>query len=137
MPEPIDHCSIRRNNRWDCDFAGLLRVEDVHREQVVFSRAVTEGEGRIPIRIIDCSKGGLGLRSPVYLPRGTRVIIGFSVPGETGHELHLRVQRGAMVERTPGYYLGTSVVTTADSAEAMASLLALAERDQGSVGEAA
>ena len=137
MSKQIDCCSIRRNNRWDCDLAGSLRVEDVHREQVVFSRTVVESGGIVPVRIIDCSEGGLGLRSSVYLPRGTEVIVGFCVPGEAGHELHLRVQRGAMVDRTPGYYLGTSVVTTTGSAEALASLLAFAERNQGSVGEAA
>ena len=137
MSKQIDRCSVRRNDRWDCDLAGSLRVEDAHREQVVFSRAVAESGGGVPIRIIDCSQGGLGLRASVYLPRGTRVIVGFHVPGQTEQELHLRVQRGAMVERTPGYYLGTSVVTTAGSAEALAHLLAFAEREQGSVGEAA
>lgn len=140
MSKQTDCCSVRRNDRWDCDLVGTLRVDDAHSEQVVFSRAVADNNGALPIRIIDCSMGGLSLHSGVYLPRGTRVIVAFSTngtPDEPEHELHMRVQRGSMVERTPAYYHGLSVLDQAESVTPLASLIALAEKADGSVGEAA
>ncbi len=140
MGKQNDHLTVRRHDRWGCDINGSLSVDDIHGEQVVFSRAVTESGGGVPVRIVDCSRGGLGLHCSVYLPRGTRVIVEFTeteTPGEDKNTLHLRVQRGSMIDRTPSYYIGTSVIDQADSVQPLAKLIAMAEQSDGAAGEAA
>lgn len=140
MGKQEDQLAVRRHDRQDCDLPGWVRVDDVHSAQVVFSRAVVENGGVISVRIVDCSRGGLGVRSSVYLPRGVKITVGFCTESgqhETEHELQVRVQRGSMVERTPTYYLGTSVVEHPGAKQTLASLLAFAAQVQGPTGEAA
>jgi hypothetical protein len=135
-----DTLAVRRYNRRECDLGCWIRVGDLHSAQVVFSRAVCEGEGLIRARIVDCSEGGLGVRTGVYLPRGLSLVVGFSLPapdGPTEHELELRVQRSSMIDPGPTYYLGTSTTARAGSAATMSELLAWAAALAAPPGEAA
>lgn len=140
MESGQEQLAVRRHNRRECDLPGWVGVGDLHAAQVVFSRAVSENGGAIAARIVDCSEGGLGLHTGVYLPRGVTVVVGFQL-GEADpkaeHELHLRIQRSTMVDRSPTYYLGTSVVHHPGSEASLAGLLAWASRPEPAAGEAA
>lgn len=127
MASERERLAVRRHNRRECNLAAQLCVDGVHDAQVVFSNAVAETDGSVPLRIVDCSEGGLGLRSPVYVPRGAHVVVSVTLnnDGATGHhKIALRVQRSAMVDREPAYYLGTSLVDQAAATPAVSALLA-------------
>lgn len=140
MESGREQLAVRRHSRRECDLPGWVRVGDLHAAQVVFSRAVSESGGAIPARIVDCSEGGLGLHTSVYLPKGVTLVVGFRLGGadaEAERELHLRIQRGTMVDRSPTYYLGTSAVHHPGSEASLAALLAWASGPAPSAGEAA
>ena len=127
MPKEREKLAVRRHNRRECDLAARLSVADHHEAQVVFSNSVAEADGSLPLRIVDCSEGGLGLRAPVYVPRGSHVVVDITVERAgkpVRHQVQLRVQRARMVDRAPAYYLGTSLVDQAEAANAIRDLLA-------------
>lgn len=65
--------------------------------------------GAAKTRIVDWSEGGLGLSSDLYLPLTCALRLTFTPPGATGPvTLDTRVQRVAMSDRKPTYYVGTS-----------------------------
>ena len=99
----------------------LVRVAEDAAEQVTLARAVGDGSGAIEVFITDASRGGLGIESAVFIPRGCRMkiriqsgaggTIGVGVATGTVHDLTLRVQRVTMLDRKPTYYLGLSFVS--------------------------
>ncbi len=107
VPTPEDPQSVRQHQRYDCRLGGVLRVASEHDSAV---RPVTSGapaEG-IPVSVVDCGKGGLGLKSAVYLPRLCRVNVEVDVGGEK-LTAPLKVMRVQMADRGPTYYLGCSL----------------------------
>ncbi len=141
MPKEKERLAVRRHSRRECDLAARLCIDDLHEAQVVFSNAVAEADGSLPLRIVDCSEGGLGLRSPVYVPRGAQVVVEVTLDGadkSVQHRIQLRVQRSVMVDREPAYYLGTSLVDQAAAAPAIGELLAaIGPDDQAAEGSGA
>ena len=89
-----------------------VRVAEDAADQVTLARSIGDGSGAIDVFITDASRGGLGIESVVFMPRGCRLKI--RVQGGTAgsvHDLTLRVQRVTMLDRTPTYYLGLSFVS--------------------------
>lgn len=123
---------VRQHERYACELPARVRVAAENAGQVVLSRSVGDGNGCINATIVDCSTGGLGLRMPVYLPRGCRVDV--QVPGAPGQpdvfRGVVRVQRATMLERTPTYYLGGSLLRDSAGGE-VARLLAHARAAGG------
>lgn len=121
---------VRQHERHICRVACSLRMADQGADQVALARSVGDGAGRVEATIVDCSRGGLGLESKVFFPRGSRMLVRVSVPGTSESvELSVRVQRASMTDRAPTYYLGVSfagsgpehdraVATTIDLAKA-------------------
>lgn len=107
---------VRQHERVTCELDAFARVEPGQGDQVVLSRSAATGgrsEGEIRVSVVDVSPGGLGVRSPIYLPRGTklRVIMSRSSPdAPDAHQIVVRVQRSAMIDRSPAYYLGGAFV---------------------------
>lgn len=140
-PTTADHQSadllVRQHERAACDLGAYVRVDTDPADQVVFSRSAApggRGDSEIDVRIVDVSPGGLGLRSNVFVPRGTRLVARV-VPAKdelqpTTDELQVRVQRCAMIDRTPAYYLGTAFV--APNPAALARLTQMAKSEGGS-----
>jgi len=102
-------------------------VIDAQGSQVAFSNAIAESDGSILLRVVDCSDGGLGLCSPVYVPRGTQIVVQVMTEDASRvveHEVKMRVQRSTMVARAPAYYLGASLVDPAQSGSVVRAILA-------------
>lgn len=141
MPFDQNSLSVRRHDRQDCNLPARCHVADSHADQVVFSSAVAEPDGSLELRVVDCSEGGLGLRSPVFVPKGARIVVELSLSDgqrDARHEFHLRVQRAAMVDRAPAYYLGASLVGSSAAPDAVRELLdAVRSRPSGGTEAAA
>jgi hypothetical protein len=117
---------VRQHERHLCRVACSLRMGEQGAEQVALARSVGDGAGRVEATIVDCSRGGLGLESRVFLPRGSRMLVRIGTP-EGGAELSVRVQRATMTDRTPTYYLGVSFAGSGPEHErAVAATLELA-----------
>jgi hypothetical protein len=60
---------------------------------------------------VDLSMGGAGLRSPLFFPLTTKLVLTITPPeglGDDPVQVGLKVQRVIMLDRTPTYYLGTA-----------------------------
>ncbi len=147
MSKQADQLIVRRHSRVECDVAARVRMDEGDDSQVVFSRSVMHADGSVAVRIVDCSAGGLGIQSSVYLPKGSHLVVtvaGGSLAGLAQDVvLHVRVQRGSMVDRSPLYYMGTSLVDRGITMQVIDSLLKAAraqnrqDKDKGVVGEGA
>jgi hypothetical protein len=100
--------SVRRYERYACDLPASVSIAGAHAESVRPSRSIVAADGRLETRVVDCSQGGLGLQSRVFLPIGCRLQVRFGYAGRTIQVL-VRVQRAMMVSRHPAYYLGTAL----------------------------
>lgn len=90
----------------------LVRVAEDAAEQVTLARSISDGTGAIDVFITDASRGGLGIESNVFMPRGCRLKIRVQAAAQGAiHDLTLRVQRVTMLDRKPTYYLGLSFVS--------------------------
>jgi hypothetical protein len=108
---------VRQHERLRCDLRATLVVAPESAERVVLALEGPKrggGDGsEVEVRITDCSRGGLGLQSPVFLPKRCRVRVrvvgvgGIDGPGGVV-EVTTVVQRAAMLDRGPTYYLGTA-----------------------------
>jgi hypothetical protein len=101
--------SVRRHERVLCDLKAVVSVAPESQGAVRLSRAAVTGEGGVEARVVDCSRGGLGLHSRVFLPGTCVLSVRFVLPGSTDEvRTRVRVQRVTMVDRGPTYYIGTA-----------------------------
>ncbi len=108
---------IRQHERYRCEHEAFAVVPPAYAEQVSLSTLVSETRnglsGAMSVTIIDYSAGGIGLRSNVFIPK--RAMLTVVLPGVAGAQgrgevrATVRVQRVAMLDRSPTYYLGTSL----------------------------
>lgn len=99
---------VRQHERLTCRMPVTLKPVSDAGGQVVLSRTAADGDGSASGVLLDCSRGGLGLESPVYVPRGAIVRVSMARPGTGTVEITGCVQRSMMRDRTPRYYLGLS-----------------------------
>jgi PilZ domain len=124
MSQAKTDLSVRQHLRQQCDLAARARLVDADAAFIKLAPLVSRSPGVVDLRVIDTSRGGLGLSSAVYLPPGTRLLIALSIDN-TPAELSVRVQRVRMTDRKPTYYVGTSFHdTTPEQAALIATLLA-------------
>jgi hypothetical protein len=111
MPSQTDRLVVRQHDRFRCNIPARVVIEAAHADQVVLAKAAAEAGGGTSLRIVDSSRGGLGLESRVFLPKACRLRISVTDPS-SGQEVTVtvRVQRVAMTDRRPLYYLGTAFV---------------------------
>lgn len=117
MIDPAGNLQVREHVRRQCRIDATARVDGAGRAPVVPARAVTDPAGWFNVRLVDISGGGLGLESPLYLPRGCRLIVRATpLSGDDTCQVPFdcRVQRASMLDRTPTYYLGVSFVGDRD-----------------------
>ena len=129
MNKKAEQLIVRRHSRIECDIQCRLHIDEDHTEQIVLSRSVTHADGSVAVRVVDCSQGGLGIESAVYLPHGSHVVVQIDPDNIDGLQktttFHLRVQRGEMIARSPRYYMGTSLLERGSTKEAIDQLLAV------------
>lgn len=105
--------AVRQHDRYRCDLCAEISVAPASAGAIRLSRAAPGSGGRVPVRVVDLSRGGVGLSSPVLFPQTCRLTLKLPVPQVAGggartFELALRVQRATMTDRLPTYYIGTS-----------------------------
>ncbi len=126
MPNNAEQLVVRQHERFHCRLASQLRVAAEVAEQVILARTVGDGSGSLDAFVTDCSRGGLGIESSVFFPRGCRIKVRVK-PADAyegpGPEMVVRVQRVSMLDRTPTYYLGVSFVSKGPEHEASVGIL--------------
>ncbi|MGQ0627516.1 MAG: PilZ domain-containing protein [Phycisphaerales bacterium] len=132
---------VRQHERHTCDVPARFSVDTAHHDRVTIAfQSTGMSTGDVPVRIIDCSAGGLGLRSPVYIPKTGRIRVQFELAdGGPPIDTILRVMRASMQDRTPSYYLGGAFTDDSPSTTAALARLvaAIRQKTAGPTGEAA
>ena len=101
--------SVRQHERYSCDLTAEISIAPGCAGQVRPVGGAEVAAGVISGRLIDASGGGVGLQTRVYLPRHCRIAVRVVDPVRPGEVLlaaTLVVQRTAMVDRGPTYYVG-------------------------------
>lgn len=105
--------SVRRSARYEVALPGRVRIAAEHRSIVRFAPSSGARDGWIPVDIIDVGTGGVGLFSPIFLPRNADAdleILGHQERGGVLLACRSRVQRVVMTDRRPAYLLGLAFV---------------------------
>lgn len=108
---PQDMSLVRADERRSCAVTARLGAARESREQVELSESHD-----LEVTIVDYSKGGLGVQSSRFVPQGCMVRVSVS-NGASREEAEAdgRVQRVAMVDRGPSYYLGLSFTNVVEA----------------------
>lgn len=101
---------VRRFKRHDVALDAELFVAPEHADRVRFSASSGARDGGIEVVLVDASDGGLGLMSPVFIPKKTVVRVVARSPmdpeGPPILESFVQVRRVVMTDRRPAYFLG-------------------------------
>jgi hypothetical protein len=117
---------VRQSERHRCDIPARLVIDPAHAERVVLTKSARAADGSVAATVIDCSLGGLGIKSKVFIPKGCRLIaviggdgVGGAMSADIEGEFAVRVQRVIMLDREPNYLIGTlHVRDTAEDVDA-------------------
>ena len=105
----------------------------------MLARTVCDGTGAIDAFVTDASRGGLGVESAVFIPRGCRLRVRMRSQGAVAapeKDLIVRVQRVSMLDRKPTYYLGVSFVSKGPEHEqTVGAMLEMARLSQQATGQ--
>lgn len=130
---------VREHERHHCRIGVDLWIVPEDEEAVTLARSVGSEARMVRGTMVDCSRGGFGLEVGVFLPRKCRVGMRIREEGEGGaapasretlaYETRGRVQRVAMIDRKPTYYLGMAFIDDGGGrGEALECLLEFARR---------
>lgn len=123
-PESGD-LAVRLHTRHECELSAQVFVAADEQRSLALSRAALGAGGALRATLTDCSEGGLGLRTEVFLPRNAPLRVVVPCPGLPGapplFDGLVRVRRVRMVDRAPTYYIGAAY--EAGDASGAASLL--------------
>ena len=137
MPPAAEQLVVRQHERFHCRLPLQLRIAPEVAEQIVLARTVCDNTGSIEAFITDASRGGLGIESAVFLPRGCRLRVRLksaAAPATPEHDLVVRVQRVSMLDRKPTYYLGVSFFSKGPEHDlAIAAVLEAARQGQQAI----
>lgn len=120
MKSGNENLVVRQHDRHACRLPAVLRVAPEQRAKVVMARTAGDGNKAVKGWVVDCSSGGIGLESPIFFPKACRLEVRVLDPagapdGPPVMETTVRVQRAAMLDRTPKYYLGGAFVLLEDA----------------------
>lgn len=118
MGDPTDFV-IRRSDRHEIMLPVRLRIHAPDGSQVRLSSRSGQREGWVTGDLVDLASGGMGVVSPVYLPRGcltdVRVMPFLTDAAEPLLEVRARVRRVVMTDRRPAYLVGLLFVEPTDA----------------------
>lgn len=100
--------AVRRHERYLCDFPAQVDIAPASAKAIRLSQSAVGTNGLVLASVCDCSSGGLGIKCPVFLPLTAHIKVSLTIPGNSGKTLIavLRIQRVAMTDRKPTYYVG-------------------------------
>ncbi|MFG0305214.1 MAG: PilZ domain-containing protein [Phycisphaerales bacterium JB040] len=101
---------IRRSDRHEIVLPARFCVSEGHAEEVRVSSRAPQRDGWIEADLIDIAEGGVGLISPLFMPRGCRLLVEIRGLGGGAAPVLLdspaRVRRVQMIDRRPAYMIG-------------------------------
>lgn len=109
MPE--QNSSVRRSVRYDVSIRAAVSIHPDQAQLVRFAAAAGARDGWLDVDLVDFSSNGVGIMSPVFVPRRTVLmarLYAFGPDAPVIVEAPLRVQRVCMTDRRPAYLIGTS-----------------------------
>ena len=131
---------VRQHERVQCQLAAVVGVAPEMEGRVVFSGTVC-GTGRaggtVGAEMIDCSRGGLGLKMRVFVPKHAKLVVRVAC-GTDGEprEFAVVAQRVKMLDRGPTYYVGASFPADANESGEVDALLTAARATAEAAGGA-
>jgi hypothetical protein len=131
---------VRADQRYNCSLGAVLRPAVAEAsmpggepsDQVLLGRSAGEGDGTVKATVVDLSRGGLGVCTPIFFPRGARIEISVTAKDGIGTVVG-RVQRVEMRDRKPTYYIGVSMASPSDAAPVLESLMSELRRASAEV----
>jgi hypothetical protein len=120
----MDHLAVRRNERHDVALRGRFRIAESHASVIRLAKASGVRDGAIEADVVDLSGGGLGLLTPVFLPKRVKIECAVLLPSSaevfacTGI-----VTRVVMTDRRPMYLIGLNFEEMSDKARGQLSEL--------------
>jgi hypothetical protein len=100
--------AVRRHERYGSAIPARLLVSPA--TALRLSSAAIGTGGSVNASVVDISRGGIGISSPVYFPLTSQLRVTFALPGSAAPiEALVRIQRVAMSDVKPTYYLGGSL----------------------------
>jgi hypothetical protein len=131
---------VRRSVRYDVSIRACVAVLPEHAGVLKFAGGSGARDGWVEVDVVDFSSSGVGIMSPVFLPRRLLLTVRLfgPQPGDKAIvEVPVRVQRVCMTDRRPGYLVGTSFADPSpESAAQINRLLQLLAGDDPKTGEA-
>ncbi|HYE61433.1 MAG TPA: hypothetical protein VD997_05515 [Phycisphaerales bacterium] len=131
----------RQSVRYDVSIRGSAAVAGEHQDNIRFGAGAGARDGWVDLDIVDFSSNGIGMISPVFIPRRTLLTVRAYSYGEEPRvilEVPVRVQRVCMTDRRPAYLIGTAFADPGpDASKQVAALLALLADDTRAEGAAA
>jgi hypothetical protein len=105
-----DNLVVRQHERYRCDLASKIGISPKDAEAVKLSPSVVDSSGMVKVSVHDCSRGGVGIHSAVFIPKRARLTVLITLGnGQPAVKLNVRVMRTTMLDRKPTYYLGTAL----------------------------
>ena len=129
----MDNLAVRRTERHDVALRGRFRIADSHASVVRLAAASGIRNGAIEADVVDISGGGLGLLTPIFLPRRVHVQCQVLLPtsDRTVFECTGIVSRVVMTDRRPMYLIG---LTFDEMTEAARQQLSTVLTELGEIG---
>lgn len=112
MSQPkTDNLVVRQHERLRCALTAEATVAPEHVGPIALSPLAADATGNFNPVVVDVSRGGIGLKTKVFLPKQARICVTITDPA-LGAPISatVRVQRVIMTDRAPTYELGTSFV---------------------------
>ncbi len=138
MPGDGGELAVRRFERHECALSAGIRVSAAHRPYVRHAKSALSSSGTLAGRIVDWSKGGLGLEVAAFVPVGceldVEIIDPESLAGshitDTLASAKVRVRRVEMIDREPRYYLASSMAQEEDETGELLAMLSKLSQDE-------
>lgn len=109
---PSDPLVVREHARQQCRIEATAAISPDSPTRLTLARTIGDGTGGFACWIVDFSDGGVGVESPVFLPRDAALQLSVKPsaerPGSEKLSLTGTIRRSAMISRTPAYYLGVA-----------------------------
>lgn len=106
-----DNLVVRQHERLNCALSAEATIAPEHQGPIVLSPLAADNTGKFSPIVVDISRGGIGLKSKVFLPKQAHLNVTITDPVVgTPISATVRVQRVIMTDRTPTYELGTAFV---------------------------
>lgn len=142
QPQGAESLVVRAHERVRCELASNASVAPEHATMIVLTNSAVDASGAIPTTVVDLSRGGIGFRSKVYIPKQARLIVKITDPAagatesDTALTVLVKVMRVMMLDRTPNYEIGTAFVDPSPALkEKVLALIASIAKSTGQSGQ--